>query len=142
MDICEPTTITELLVRSALDSSSALYFLDDNGDVTSSLTYGELIETARLVAKALLSFGLATGGKDIVVTNFNDQRTHILMFWACTFGRSIMFSRICLVADYLYFSSCSGHSYLSNTSFPSGRNPSIFASPASSRALPQAYLCF
>src|ERR1700733_13797220 len=90
MHTCEPTTIAELLVRSALDSSSAVYFLDYNGDVISSLTYGELIETARLVAKALLSSGLASGGKDIVVTNFSDQKTHLLMFWGCCFGRSIV----------------------------------------------------
>jgi acyl-CoA synthetase (AMP-forming)/AMP-acid ligase II len=94
MHTCEPTTITEFLVRSALDSCGALYFLDDNGDVTSSLTYGELVEAARLVAKALLSSGLASGGKDIVVTNFSDQRTHILMFWGCCFGRSIISSSI------------------------------------------------
>jgi len=89
MHTTEPTTITELLTQRAGISSSFLHFLDDSGDVTSSFTFLELTDSAKRIAKALLSSGLQGGGTDIVVTKFDDQRTHILLFWGCAFGLSI-----------------------------------------------------
>ena len=86
MDHAEPTTITELLALRAQQSSSSIHFLDESGDVTSTLSFAELLEIAKRIAKALLSSGLQGGGKDIVVTNFHDQRKHILLFWGCAFG--------------------------------------------------------
>jgi len=91
MDATEPTTITELLTQRAGISSSFLHFLDDSGDVTSSFTFLELTESAKRIAKALLSSGLQGGGTDVVVTKFDDQRTHILLFWGCAFGMSIFY---------------------------------------------------
>ena len=94
MNTTEPTTITELLTQRAGISSSFLHFLGDSGDVTGSLTFLELAESAKCIAKALLSSGLHGGGTDIVVTKFDDQRTHILIFWGCVFGLSIFWVRL------------------------------------------------
>jgi len=91
MGTTEPTTITELLTQRTGISSSLLHFLDDSGDITSSVTFLELTESAKRIAKALLSSGLRGGGTDIVVAKFNDQRTHILLFWGCAFGTSIIY---------------------------------------------------
>lgn len=88
MHTAEPTTITELLTLRAGASNNPIHFLGDSGDVTSTLTFVDLAESAKCVAKALLASGLQSGGKDIVVTKLDEQRTHILLFWGCAFGQT------------------------------------------------------
>ncbi|KAH9487375.1 putative NRPS-like protein biosynthetic cluster [Psilocybe cubensis] len=86
MHTTEPTTITELLTLRAGASNNPIHFLDDSGDITSTLTFVDLADSAKQIAKALLASGLQSGGKNIVVTKFDDQRTHILFFWGCAFA--------------------------------------------------------
>lgn len=76
----------ELLLQRSKTTSGTLHFLDDTGAVKRQMTYAQLAKKAQRFANVLLSLGLQGGGKDIVVTNFEDQETHILLFWACCFG--------------------------------------------------------
>ncbi|KAH9487379.1 putative NRPS-like protein biosynthetic cluster [Psilocybe cubensis] len=86
MESTGPTTITELLALRAKTSSSTINFLGESGDVTCSYTFQQLVDSAQRIARALLSSGLRGGGKDIVVSKFDDQRLHILVFWGCAFA--------------------------------------------------------
>lgn len=85
-----PVTIPELLEVRARNSPGSIHFLDDSGSVASSITVQELFFKAQAVAKALLSHGLKGGGEDIVITNFQDQKDHILLFWGCCFGKILI----------------------------------------------------
>ena len=97
----------ELLVQRSETTSGTLHFLDEWGVVKDSMTYEQLVKEAQHIAAALLSMGLQGGGKDIVVTNFEDQRTHILIFWGCCFGKE---SKIPLVRNFIqHFYSWNSH---------------------------------
>ncbi|KAG5730175.1 hypothetical protein E4T56_gene11710 [Termitomyces sp. T112] len=80
------TTIPALLEDRSRSSAGVIHFLDDHGKITSTLTFSQLFSAAQNVAKALISFGLKGGGRDIVVTNFANQKDHILLFWGCCFA--------------------------------------------------------
>lgn len=80
----ELQTLPELLIARA--HAGAIHFLDYDGNISSSITHSDLVVEAQKIAAALLSTGLRGGGQDIVVSNFEDQRKHILLFWACSFG--------------------------------------------------------
>lgn len=80
-------TLPELLHGRSLDSTAELGFLDTNGTITKNVTYTDLFNDARDYAQRLLAFGLKPNGEDIVIANFLDHESHILLFWGCCLGK-------------------------------------------------------
>lgn len=136
-----PATIPQLLDNRARTSSGTIHFLDASGNVTSSITLIELFSIAQRIASALVSSGLKGGGTDIIVTNFDNQRDHILLFWGCCFGKCFLlfFYGVVNVQAFSY----SGNSYLPDCSFtPRGKSLELrsFRSTMPIRALTRSPL--
>ena len=81
------TSLPELLLARSRTSTAELGYLDAEGNVAKTQTYSQLFADAQVVAQRLVSAGLKTDGTDIVVTSFADHESHILIFWACCFGK-------------------------------------------------------
>lgn len=82
----KPTTLPRLLLERTQDSNAEIGFLDSTGRVIQTLSYQSLFQDAQQDARRLLASGLRGGGKDIVVTEFEDHQSHIRVFWACCLG--------------------------------------------------------
>ncbi|EKM53033.1 uncharacterized protein PHACADRAFT_147361 [Phanerochaete carnosa HHB-10118-sp] len=80
------TTLPELLLSRAQESTSAhITFLDAEGSVQKRLSYADLYHDAVKTSQLLVAYGLRPD-TDIVIVSFEDQESHVRLFWACAFA--------------------------------------------------------
>lgn len=89
----KPTTLPQLLLERTQDSIAEIGFLDNTGRVVQTLSHQSLFKDAQQDARRLLASGLRGGGRNIVVTEFEDHQSHIRVFWACCLGECIIAER-------------------------------------------------
>ncbi|KAG6856817.1 putative NRPS-like protein biosynthetic cluster [Tephrocybe sp. NHM501043] len=71
------STVPDVLLARSQASTAELGFLDADGSITLSLSYPDLFVESVAYARQLVSAGLRTDGRDIVITSFPDHENHI-----------------------------------------------------------------
>lgn len=89
----EPTsiwTLPDLLFQRSLSSTAGLSFLDNDGDQVRSTSYTALYNAAQDRARRLLLSGIQPKGVNVVIASFENHYDHILLFWACCLGETLI----------------------------------------------------
>lgn len=84
-----PQTLPDLL-RERTTSSAGISFLNNDGDLLHSISYTTLYSHAQDYAQRLLASGIQPKGANVVIASFDNHHDHILLFWACSFGKPLV----------------------------------------------------
>ncbi|KAF9446751.1 acetyl-CoA synthetase-like protein [Macrolepiota fuliginosa MF-IS2] len=76
-------TLPDLLLDRSVSSTAGLSFLDNDGNVTQSISYTALYSAAQDYARRLLLSGIRPDGTNVIIASFESHHDHILLFWAC-----------------------------------------------------------
>jgi len=85
-----PCTLPDLLLERSLSSTAGISFLDNDGFIAFTTTYTSLYRDAQDYARSLLISGIEPNGINVVIASFDYHYDHILLFWACIFGKDIL----------------------------------------------------